>query len=464
MHRVHVDLDYTWSGNEDPSEIFEVHDILGEGAYGKVYSATHKASNIQLAIKQVLVSGSQKDDLRREIDILKKCKNKNIVQLYGCCIKDNYLWILMEYCGLGSVLDVINTIKKTLTEQQISAVVAYTVLGLIYLHREGIIHRDMKAGNILITDEGFVKIADFGVSSQLGGAASKAKTVVGTPLWMSPEVLEGSKYDGKADIWSLGVSAIEMADGHAPFHDVPIMDAMYKIASGDPPSLQNPSKWSQNFNDFLKCCLVKDPAGRSSAVELLAHPFVQTGLKTGETVIKELISAYREKAPKRNFRQNSSDRDLSSSDQSSDDISPTSTMTNRPSPAMTKRRVKENRKPNSRITVNKGDNPMVAGLKQAVEALKEQLEQAKQQQPLGVKELQSQVEALRTSNAALKEKIAKNSKKMQDETIEDQFLDMSVRELIRQLKSLTERVGKFEADVGKKKKISKSSRKSRKKF
>eukprot|EP01094_Clydonella_sp_ATCC50884_P025679 TRINITY_DN6856_c0_g1_i1.p1 TRINITY_DN6856_c0_g1~~TRINITY_DN6856_c0_g1_i1.p1 ORF type:complete len:867 (-),score=191.24 TRINITY_DN6856_c0_g1_i1:66-2666(-) len=290
---VHVDTDYNWS-SVDPMEQFDLVDLLGEGAYGAVYKAKHKETGIELAAKIVRGEAQTTEELQKEMNILKKCKNANIVQYYGCCYDEveEELWILMDFCAGGSTLDLIKGMTTTLSEAQIAAIIFSTIKGIIYLHSEQIVHRDVKAANILLTEDGVVKIADFGVSAQLG-ATGKAKTATGTPLWMAPEVLgEGGSYNHKADIWSLGITAVELADKKPPRFELNLMRAMFVILEGDPPTLAKPQDWSPEFNDFLANCFQKDPALRPTAVDLLVHPWIQA-VHHPEKIVAELLQAER---------------------------------------------------------------------------------------------------------------------------------------------------------------------------
>jgi len=168
-----------------------------------------------------------------------------------------------------------SVLGTTLNEEQIAAILVSSVKGLEYLHSTRLIHRDIKSGNILVNDEGQVKLADFGVSSQLFHSASKRVSVIGTPYWMAPEVIQQSPYDGRADIWSIGITAIEMAEGKPPLSGIHPMRAIFQIPSRQPPTLTEPEKWSKEFNDFIACCCKKDQKERPSAKELSEHPFIK---------------------------------------------------------------------------------------------------------------------------------------------------------------------------------------------
>jgi len=178
------------------------------------------------------------------------------VQYYGCIFTENECWLMMDYCEGGSIFDILRELETTLTEQQIGGVLKATVAGLNYLHSKNIVHRDIKSANILVTKQG-CKIADFGVSYQLEKANEKVNTVIGTPLFMSPEALSGELYDTRADVWSLGIACIEMAQGRPPYFEHNLMRAMFLIASEQPPALKDPSAWGKDFNHFIMRCLQK---------------------------------------------------------------------------------------------------------------------------------------------------------------------------------------------------------------
>jgi len=200
---------------------------------------------------------------------------------------------LMDYCGLGSVRDLMTTLERSLTEPEIAAVCKGAISGLDYLHshpNNKIIHRDVKAANILLTEEAEVKIADFGVSAQLE-TATKTEEQTGTPLWMAPEVLLNQKggYGCKCDIWSLGITAIEMAEKYPPNSDMHPLRAMKLIPTKPPPTFSKPESFSTSFQDFVAKCLTKDPTTRPSANELSKHPFIKQAKDT--EVLKNLVTS-----------------------------------------------------------------------------------------------------------------------------------------------------------------------------
>ena len=195
----------------------------------------------------------------------------------------------MEYCAVGSVIDLLTITKKSLTEEQIASILQDTLKGLIYLHNNRKIHRDIKAGNILIDHNGVCKLADFGVSAQLKDTHANQDTVIGTPFWMSPEVISKCKYNKKTDIWSLGITTIEMAEGQPPYSHLHPVRAMFVIKNNPPTGLTNQSQWSESFNDFVKKCLTVDPHKRPTAEELLKHRFIVQKSFKSQRVLKELV-------------------------------------------------------------------------------------------------------------------------------------------------------------------------------
>ncbi|OQR74167.1 serine/threonine-protein kinase 3-like [Tropilaelaps mercedesae] len=256
-----------------PDEVFDLLCKLGEGSYGSVYKALHKESGQVLAIKQVPVD-TDLQEIIKEISIMQQCDSPFVVKYYGSYFKGSDLWIVMEYCGGGSVSDVMRIRKTTLQEDEIATILCDTLKGLEYLHQRRKIHRDIKAGNILLNSVGHAKLADFGVAGQLTDTMAKRNTVIGTPFWMAPEVIQEIGYDCGADIWSLGITALEMAEGKPPYGDIHPMRAIFMIPSKPPPSFRDPDKWSPELIDFVSRCLVKNPEERATASELLGHPFI----------------------------------------------------------------------------------------------------------------------------------------------------------------------------------------------
>uniref|UniRef100_H2Z342 non-specific serine/threonine protein kinase n=1 Tax=Ciona savignyi TaxID=51511 RepID=H2Z342_CIOSA len=259
---------------KQPDEVFDLLEKLGEGAYGCVFKAIYKEAGQVVAIKQVPVE-SDLQEIIKEIAIMQQCDSLYVVKYYGSYFKNTDLWIVMEYCGAGSVSDIIRLRRKTLTEDEIATILKDTLKGLEYLHFMRKIHRDVKAGNILLNTVGNSKLADFGVAGQLTDTMAKRNTVIGTPFWMAPEVIQEIGYDCVADIWSLGITAIEMAEGKPPYSDIHPMRAIFMIPTKPPPTFRDPEKWSETFINFVSQCLVKSPAQRATATTLLQHDFIK---------------------------------------------------------------------------------------------------------------------------------------------------------------------------------------------
>lgn len=257
-----------------PSEVLDVICKLGKGSYGSVFKARYKATGDIVAVKKVPVD-SDLADIVKEISIMQQCDSPFIVKCYGSLFDSQDLWICMEYCGAGSVADIMRLRGKPLAEFEIATVLRYSLLGLDYLHQMRKIHRDIKAGNILLLNDGMAKLADFGVAGQLSDTLAKRNTVIGTPYWMAPEVIQEIGYNCSADIWSLGITAIEMADGKPPLADIHPMRALFMIPSQPAPALRKPSNWSPLFRAFVTSCLVKTPEGRPSAAALLQTEFIR---------------------------------------------------------------------------------------------------------------------------------------------------------------------------------------------
>ncbi|KAL2769311.1 STE20-like serine/threonine-protein kinase isoform 2 [Daubentonia madagascariensis] len=277
----------------NPEEFWEIIGELGDGAFGKVYKAQNKETNVLAAAKVIDTKSEEElEDYMVEIDILASCDHPNIVKLLDAFYYENNLWILIEFCAGGAVDAVMLELERPLTESQIQVVCKQTLEALNYLHDNKIIHRDLKAGNILFTLDGDIKLADFGVSAKNTRTIQRRDSFIGTPYWMAPEVVmcETSKdrpYDYKADVWSLGITLIEMAEIEPPHHELNPMRVLLKIAKSEPPTLAQPSKWSSNFKDFLKKCLEKNVDARWNTSQLLQHPFVTVD---SNKPIRELIA------------------------------------------------------------------------------------------------------------------------------------------------------------------------------
>ena len=267
--------DFISNQREDPDQKYTILEKLGQGNYGSVYKIQNKKTKEIFAAKISTILKSNIENYKKEINVLKQCNNPYIIKYKNSYIKNNKIWIIIEYCEGGSILDLMHITKRKLTEEQISNIIRMVLKGLIYLHSQKKIHRDIKAGNILITKKGLIKLGDFGVSAQLMHSHSKKISKIGTPYWMSPEVISQNNYDSKCDIWSLGITCIELAEGNPPYSHIRTFLVMKKIISNPPKGLTYPHLWSFEFNDFVSKCLIFDHFKRPSAKELINHKFIR---------------------------------------------------------------------------------------------------------------------------------------------------------------------------------------------
>lgn len=276
------------SGDIDPSTLYDKQACIGGGSFGKVYKGLDKQTGNQVAIKIIDVENAEDevDDIMQEISILSELHSSYVTKYYGSYLKGSDLWIIMEFCSGGSCADLMR--PGLIPEEYICIVLRELLLGLEYLHSDNKLHRDIKAANILLGANGQVKLADFGVSGQLSQTMTKKNTFVGTPFWMAPEVIKQSGYDHKADIWSLGITALELANGEPPYSEIHPMKVLFLIPKNPAPQLEG--NFSPLFKQFVEDCLQKDPNRRPSAKELLKHPFIRKAKKT--TYLTELIERY----------------------------------------------------------------------------------------------------------------------------------------------------------------------------
>eukprot|EP01119_Soliformovum_irregulare_P019453 TRINITY_DN6156_c0_g1_i1.p1 TRINITY_DN6156_c0_g1~~TRINITY_DN6156_c0_g1_i1.p1 ORF type:complete len:1408 (-),score=424.58 TRINITY_DN6156_c0_g1_i1:57-4280(-) len=295
------DVDAQFRTIKDFDSEFKLGERIGKGAHGNVHKATHIPSGITVAVKsRDIYTKKELQEMMDEIEMMRTSESPYVVKFFGNHMsglggkqgrKKAKMWIVMEYCLLGSIQDIMTIRKKPLSEPQICCICANVLRGIAYLHSNKKIHRDVKSANILMDEEGEAKLADFGISGRLHNTMDKKSTLIGTSHFLAPEVVmeTGEGYDAKVDIWSLGITLVEMAEMVPPRYDEHPMKVIFSIPNNPPPTLRTPSAWSREFNDFIAKCLVKDPIERATAQSLLSHPFI---LKANQhkASLKEIVN------------------------------------------------------------------------------------------------------------------------------------------------------------------------------
>ncbi|XP_061690070.1 mitogen-activated protein kinase kinase kinase kinase 4 isoform X2 [Syngnathoides biaculeatus] len=296
----------------DPAGIFELVEVVGNGTYGQVYKGRHVKTGQMAAIKVMEVTEEEEEEIKMEINMLKSYSHhRNIATYYGAFVKkspagqDHQLWLVMEYCGAGSVTDLVKKTKgNCLKEDWIAYICREVLRGLSHLHSHHVIHRDIKGQNVLLTENAEVKLVDFGVSAQLDKTIGRRNTFIGTPYWMAPEVIACDEnpeatYDYRSDLWSLGITALEMAEGAPPLCDMHPMRALFLIPRNPPPRLKS-KKWSKRFLSFIDSCLVKNHLHRSTTDVLLRHAFIRdlTNERQVRIMLKDHLDRTRKKKEK----------------------------------------------------------------------------------------------------------------------------------------------------------------------
>jgi len=260
----------------DPTKLYPNPKKIGEGAAGEVFMAISVENERRVAIKKMTLANQNLKLLLTEIAIMKDSHHHNIVDYFDSYIVEDKLWVVMEYMDGGCLTEILEQYEQMqMQEKHISRVCLEALKGLMYIHSLHRIHRDIKSDNILMGMNGDIKLADFGYAAQLTRQKQKRNTIVGTPYWMAPELIRGQNYDTKVDVWSLGIMAMEMAEGEPPYMEFPPLRALFLITTKGIPPLKEPKKWSPVFQSFVSTCLEKEAENRPDSFELVKHPFLK---------------------------------------------------------------------------------------------------------------------------------------------------------------------------------------------
>ncbi|KAH7824710.1 putative protein serine [Monocercomonoides exilis] len=279
----------------NPNDVFTIIETIGKGTYGSIYKAQDNETKSLVALKKLQFEDEEQlETILNEIEIMRGCANERIVKYYETFKEsDDCILISMELCDGGSLSDHYKATQKPLTEEELSFVLKETILGLMFLQSKKKIHRDIKAANLLLTSSGRLKIADFGVAASLQNTLDRRRTAIGSPYWMAPEVIEQEEYSFSADIWSLGITAIELLKGKPPLSEIHAFRALFQIPIRPAPQLEDDLEagivYSPELHDFVRKCLKKNESERATLTDLLEHPFIQRSEGKPDDYLKCLL-------------------------------------------------------------------------------------------------------------------------------------------------------------------------------